>query len=319
MRCPPEAIRAHLADRFRIVHLPDTLRVERVDSANAGQLADYALAHGPEHDESYLPGRDFDLSVDFPAYLLLREAQTVGAVVLMRSPRYLSVGRGRFSVFHSVEPSPETYAALLDAARLHFEGLRAVYLFIPQDRHPVASILSRLGFHIERYSHVLENRETTPPPEARFPGGYEVRPLVGSDAAGIAQFVRCLNDSFSELAGHTDFTARDIRAWFDHEHYLEGGICLLLHGAQPVGTLCVMREHETRAAAEVLAFGILKAHRRKGLGRALLCYARKFALQQGLHSVILSVNAENDRALGLYEGEGFQPIETTVCYALDCA
>jgi mycothiol synthase len=305
--------------RFRIVHLPDDLRVERVDGANAGQLVDYALSHGPEHDESHLPGRDFALSADFPAYLLLRDAETVGAVVLMRSPRYLTAGRGRFSVLHSIEPSREAYAALLDAVRPHFEGLRAVYLFIPEDRRQVTSILSRLGFHIERFSYVLENRETSPPPDVRFPDGYEVHPLVASDAAGIAHFARCLNESFDELAGHTDSTPQDIRAWFDHDHYLEGGICLLLHRAQPVGTLCVMREHETRAAAEVLAFGILRPERRKGLGRALLRYARRFAWQQGLHPVILSVNAENDRALGLYQAEGFRPIETTVCYALDCA
>ena len=296
-----------------------TLRTERVVQSNAARLVEYSLAHGPEHDESYLPGRDFALSPEFPAYLLWRDRALVGAVVLMRSPRYQTARRGRFSVFHSIEPSREAYAALLDAAQPHFEGFQAVYLFIPEDRCQVTSVLSGLGFRIERFSYVLENRETSPPPEVHFPDGYEVHPLVASDVAGIAQFARCLNESFSELAGHTDSTAQDIRAWFDHEHYLEGGICLLLHREQPVGTLCVMREHETRAAAEVLAFGILGPQRRKGLGRTLLRYARRFSRQQGLHPVILSVNAENDRALGLYEGEGFRPIETTVCYALDCA
>ena len=59
--------------------------------------------------------------------------------------------------------------------------------------------------------------------------------------------------------------------------------------------------------------------RGRGLGRALLRYACAFAAGRGLDPVVLSVNAENDTALGLYQAEGFAVAEAVVCYALDCA
>jgi mycothiol synthase len=294
------------------------LTTEPVRPDASAPFLSYCLAHGPEHDESHLPGRDFHLSADFPAYLLREEQEIVGAAVLMRSPRYLRTGKGRLSVFHSVLGSREAYAGLLEALRPHFAGLRSIHLFIPEDRSHVTSILSDLGFRIERYSYVLENPGLAPC-EGDFPGGYDALPLTAGDPAGTGQFARCLNDTFSELAGHADLTAKDIRAWFDDPCYLEGGICLLRHEGQPIGTVCVMRESETRRAAEVLAFGIVRPERGNGLGRKLLRYAWTIAHRHGLRPVMLSVNAENETALGLYRSEGFVLVETIVCYALELA
>jgi mycothiol synthase len=294
------------------------LRLERITEAVDSRLVRYCARHGGEHDASYLPGRDFTLSAEYPAYLLWQDEAAVGAVVLMRTERYLSLLRGRFSIFHSVLGTREAYAALLGAIRPHFAGLRRVYLFIPEQKRDTAAILAQLDFRVERYSFVLENRGARVA-EVRFPDGYTVHPLDPSDRAGLSQFAGCLNETFTELAGHTDSSADDIRAWFDDEGYLEGGICLLMRDGEPVGTICVMRESENREAGEVGAFGIVDRHRGMGLGRSLLRYACSYAAGKGLNPVILSVNAENGTALGLYKSEGFVLTETVVCYALDCA
>lgn len=293
------------------------MRLERITGAGDARLVRYCAEHGAEHDASYLPGRDFSISPEYPAYLLWQDEAAVGAVVLMRTERYLSVRRGRFSIFHSVPGTREAYAALLGAIRPHFAGLRSVYLFIPEQKHDTAAILAQLDFRIERYSFVLENRGAGVA-EARFPDGYTIHPLDPSDRAGLSQFASCLNDTFSELAGHIDSSADDIRAWFDDEGYVEGGICLLMRDQEPVGTFYVMRESENREAGEVGAFGILDRYRGMGLGRSLLRHACSFAAVKGLNPVILSVNAENETALGLYKSEGFVLTETVVCYALDC-
>jgi hypothetical protein len=107
------------------------LKSTKVNSVDAPRLVRYFEDHGREHDESFLPGREFNLSPEYPSYLLWRDGEVVRAVVLMRTPRCRRVHKGRFSVFHTMLNSRESYAALLEAARPHFHGLRSVYLFLP--------------------------------------------------------------------------------------------------------------------------------------------------------------------------------------------
>jgi len=294
------------------------LSIERVDDANARRLVQYGAEHGSEHDDSYLPGADFFPSPAEPAYLLLNDRQVVGAVALMRFPRYLSVGKGRFAIFHSVLNSEEAYSRLFEAIRPHVQGLRSVYLFIPEAKRDTAAFLTHLGFHLERYSYVLLNPQPSKH-EVRFPEGFVVDPLTPAHSEGIDQFARCLNESFADLAGHTELTPGDVRLWFEDPAYLEDGICLLRNSGQAVGTLCITREYGNRHTAEVSGLGITSPLRGRGLGRMLLRYAGAFALNRGFHSVILSVNAENESALGLYKSEGYVLTDTVVCYALDTA
>jgi mycothiol synthase len=290
------------------------MNLERVASAGDMRLIRYCAQHGPEHDASFLPGRDFDISPETPAFLLWKDGTVVGAVILMRTARYVTAGKGRFSIFHSVLGTREAYAELLGAIRPHLRDLRSVYLFIPEVKQDTSAILAQLGFHVERYSFVLEKHGAVAE-EVGFPDGYAVHSLDPSDRVGLSGFAACLNESFKELAGHTDSSAGDIRAWFDDESYVNGGIILLARDGEPAGTVYVMRDSENPEAGEVGAFGIAGAHRGVGLGRSLLRYACSFAAGKGLDPVILSVNAENETALSLYRSEGFVLTETIICYA----
>lgn len=294
------------------------MTIEKVTHLNELLLNRYAIANGPEHDDSFLPGRDFGLTPDHPAYLLMDEQGVAGAAVLMRTKRYVDAGKGRLAILHSVLNTPEAYAMLLDALRPHFHGLGRVYLFVPEEKTETAAILTGLGFQIERYSFVLQ-KEDAEVAEAVFPEGYAIRHLAAADSQGIADFARCVNLAFRELAGHTESVPEDIRAWFDEAFYLEGGICLLTHNGEAIGTVCIGRETETPGAGEILALGLVPEQRGRGLGRAILRYATAYALQHRLTPVILSVNAENDTAVRLYQSEGFELIQSVVCYALDCA
>ena len=294
------------------------MTIEKVTQTNELLLNRYAIARGAEHDDSFLPGRDFGLTPDHPAYLLMDDQGVAGAAVLIRTKRYVEAGKGRLAILHSVLNTPEAYAMLLDALRPHFYGLGRVYLFLPQEKTATAAILAGLGFQIERYSFVLQ-REDGEVAEPAFPEGYAVRHLTRGDSQGIADFADCVNLAFRELAGHTESAPEDIRAWFDEAFYLDGGICLLTHNGEPVGTVCIGRETETPGAAEISALGLIPAQRGRGLGRAILRYATSFALQHRLTPVILSVNAENDKAVRLYESEGFVLVQSMVCYALACA
>ena len=292
-----------------------TADIIRVDKDNQGQLYDYCSKFAIEHDSSYVPGRDFDLSEEHPSYLLLENGQVIGAVSLMRTKRFLSVNKGRFSIFHANNGDQAVYKKLLEAIRPHMDDLQNVFMFIPEINEVSAGILSELGFEIERYSFILERSEPALS-EPVFPGGFTVHPLDPTDQEGISQFAACLNEEFKELAGHTPSTAEDIHTWFEDQGHIEGGMCLLKKEQDPVGTISMMRDLDDMDAGEILAFGILEKYRGLNLGRNLLRYGINYLIGKGLKPIILSVNGENHGAINLYEKEGFNLTESVVCYVL---
>jgi mycothiol synthase len=287
----------------------------RVDKDNQRQLYDYCSKYAIEHDSSNVSGRDFELSEEHPSYLLIDDGQVIGAVSLMRTKRFLSVGKGRFSIFHANNGDPVAYKKLLQAIHPHMDDLQNVFMFIPEKNKVSAGILRDLGFEIERYSFILERSEPALS-EPVFPEGFTIHPLDPVDQEGISQFATCLNEEFKELAGHTSSTAEDIQTWFEAQSHIEGGMCLLKKEQDPVGTISMMRDLDNMDAGEILAFGILEKYRGLDLGRNLLRYGINFLIEKGLKPIILSVNGENHGAINLYEKEGFNLTESVVCYAL---
>ena len=287
----------------------------RVDKDNQGQLYDYCSKYAIEHDSSNVPGRDFDLSEEHPSYLLMENDQVVGAVSPMRTKRFLSVGKGRFSIFHANNGDQAVYKKLLEAILPHMDDLQNVFMFIPEKNEGSAGILNELGFEIERYSFILERSEPALA-EPVFPEGFAVYPLDPTDQEGMSQFAACINEEFKELAGHTPFKAEDIQTWFEDQSYIEDGICLLKKGQEAVGSISLMRDLDDKDAGEILALGILEKYRGLDLGRNLLRYGINFLIEKDLKPIILSVNGENHGAINLYEKEGFNLTESVVCYAL---
>ena len=292
------------------------IEIIRVTEDLRPQFEAYCLKYGAEHDSSYLPGRDVTLSEEHPSYMALEDGEMIGAVSLMRTENFLSVGKGRFSIFHTKTGLPGIYQDLLSAIWPHVQDLQFIYLFIPETKADMAKVLEMLGFAVERYSFILERGGLTLP-EPIFPEGMEVIPLGPDDGDGIKQFVDCINEEFKELAGHTRSTVEYMRTWFDDEGYIKNGICLLKMGQEPIGTIAMMHDMDEITAGEIMAFGILKKYRGKELGRKLFRYGFNFLINEGLTPVYLSVNGENRGAIRLYESEGFQITDSVVCYSMN--
>ena len=60
--------------------------------------------------------------------------------------------------------------------------------------------------------------------------------------------------------------------------------------------------------AEILTLAVAPAHRRAGLGRALLEAAAELAAAASAQSMYLEVAADNDPAIALYESAAFEPV-----------
>lgn len=72
---------------------------------------------------------------------------------------------------------------------------------------------------------------------------------------------------------------------------------------QPVAYVVTALE---RDALWIVQMGVVPAHRRRGLGQALLERARRGAVDAGAAGLMLSVNADNPEARALYDAFGFR-------------
>jgi mycothiol synthase len=292
------------------------LRVEQVRRDNLAQFIRYVTAHGSEHDDSYLPGAGYTPSPEHPGYVALQDGEVIGAASLMRTPQYLQARRGRFSVFHAIDPSLRAYSLLFNAIRRHFDGLDSVYLFLPEACKAAAEAVLQIGFTVERHSYVMKIDHANPTGLV-VPEGLTLRTIRPGDEACFRLYADAINANFAELAGHLPMHPELLRDWMEEDTCLEDGIALLLQGSRAVGTVGVMRDSEDRRAGEISALSVAKDHRHRGLGRMLLRHAVCFATWRGLRPVFLSLNAENDTALRLYQSEGFVVTDTMVCFSRD--
>jgi mycothiol synthase len=293
------------------------LLIERVEACNSQEFIGYSQQYGAEHDDSYLPPPDFEPSPEQPSFLLVRDGEPLGAVGLLRWERFLSLHKARFSIFHSRLDSPEAYSMLFKAIRPHLKGLKSAYLFIPEDRKRVASILENLGFEIERYSFTLIDHRPRSRP-LRLPPGAEIIALHAGDTQHMQTLADCLNENFQHLAGHTQSTVETISDWYQDELYLPGGVRMLFVDTKAAGTLGVTRDSSDPSTAEISALSVSPGLRRRGWGRILLRDGVNFAVECGFKRVSLSVNAENRKAIKLYRSEGFDLDQTFVCYRYRC-
>jgi RimJ/RimL family protein N-acetyltransferase len=81
--------------------------------------------------------------------------------------------------------------------------------------------------------------------------------------------------------------------------------------AEAAGGLCgyvelTPGEFRRNRTTAYLVIGVLASASGKGLGGALLRAAREWASGRGLHRIELTVMAHNERALALYQREGYQ-------------
>lgn len=271
---------------------------------------------GVEHDDSDLPIKDFTADENNPTYILLDDLdKIVGVASLMLTTEFRSAKKARFRVFHSILNETEAYKIMLDEIIKHTNGIDFLYMFIPEERETTAKILNKLDFKISRYSFYMErNLKEYIKPD--FPEGFELRTF----RKGIDETAWCniINECFAALAGHTDSTPETIAQMDQDEEYIEGGMMMLWKKEEPVGTICVSNdEEENGRVAFIGCVSISPKFRGMGLGKNLIRAAIEFGKDNGLENAALSVNGENQNAVKLYLGEGFEKKISMVCHNLD--
>jgi RimJ/RimL family protein N-acetyltransferase len=142
-------------------------------------------------------------------------------------------------------------------------------------------------------------------------GGYRIRRAEPGDAAQLVELGRAVG---SEPGGWL-ITTDDWRSASDERRYLralrryEHAAVFVAEadGGEIVGRLSLARDQHP-ASAHVADLGLMVAasHRRRGIGRALLREATRWAHERGVTKLELHVFPHNEAAIALYEQFGFE-------------
>ena len=196
-----------------------------------------------------------------------------------------------------------------------------VYLETSADQRQkdVAELYAAFGLQPVRYFFVMVYDAPEIPDEPQYPSGYSARGFTADQDEEITWQV--LNTAFEDHWGHVSFP---FESWL---HWIESGLFdpdLVFLGLSPTGDLvgeclCLIdAEQNKRRGREdgwIDSLGVLRGHRGRGLGRALLLGGMRALRRVGCTHLKLGVDADNPTgALGLYRSAGFQESKTGVTF-----
>lgn len=201
------------------------------------------------------------------------------------------------------EPADEVLARRLLRAALERlpAGVRRISNFVDAAFGAGVAAHRALGFTTARAVHIMRaERAVAVPP----PAGVSIarhRPEAGLDGDSMARLTALHDAAFPDT--HTamaDIVGRDPA---------RDGLWLARHGGRVMGYVCARRPPELpQGSVEYVA--VAPDARGRGVGRALLSSAVAWLFGIGVPEVFLTVDAGNERALGVYRAAGFARIRT---------
>ncbi len=149
-------------------------------------------------------------------------------------------------------------------------------------------------------------------PKPAFPAGVVVRTF--GDWLPLPRFVTLLNATFADHPGAGSWTLAQIEHGHARPDFDPSTITLVSPADRPDDPIAFARvalgppeEGHQAPVGEVRLVGVLTEWRGRGLGRELLRFGVAQLRARGTGRIKLSVEGENELALGLYRRTGFEP------------
>jgi len=293
------------------------MNIIRLPEERINEFRDYFNKYSHQQDESYPVPDDYTLREDEIVYLLIDDEEKItGAAGLMLHTEYIEAAEARFRIFHCIEPVTAYYKQLLEAIITDIRSknikLKSLYAFVESKYKVIADIWEEIGFENRRFTWILQ-RSVEGSADPAFPEGYEM--LTFRDGIDEHAWCSIINEAFEHTLGHVRMYPEKIIEWKKEPSYIDGGMKLLWHEGKPIATVALLKEeNDGENVVFIEAVGVLNSYQRKGLGRNILRYAIRYAKEFGVKRVMLSVNAENEKAAELYFNEGFTKEALYICY-----
>jgi GNAT superfamily N-acetyltransferase len=184
------------------------------------------------------------------------------------------------------------------------------------------SAVKEFGFK-EIWHEYIMVMKTPDIPSPEPPKGLEFEEflLEKSTDRQLADYMNTVNSAFSEDKMFTPATMESIKKWKESTVDVNR-INLAKKNENIIGECLSIVEVEYNKEHNVNtgwigAFGVLKEHRRKGVGKALLVNGIEWLQDQGMDTFYLCVAVKNPKALNLYKSVGFETEQEGITYCLE--
>ena len=172
-------------------------------------------------------------------------------------------------------------------------------------------LFESFGMKLIRHSFRMKIDFAGQPPDPVWANGITVRDCNGSDE-DIQTLTHVNNEAFRDHFGYIEQPFEDqlarVSNWLKNDEKVADPSLwfLAMDGDQPIGlALCAVSDSEDRELGHVNSLGVLRSHRRRGIGLALLQHAFGEYYRRGYKGATLGVDAENlTGALQLYQKAG---------------
>jgi mycothiol synthase len=198
-------------------------------------------------------------------------------------------------------------------------GLPFLRLWVP--RRPDAEAFARaagLRYHSSLWRLVLDHAADEVPPA--FGPDVVVRWLIPGD--DDAAFVELVNEIFLDHPFPLVLDLERIRRVHARRDFDPSSILLVAPASDPGALVGFCRvgtypDDDGRLVGEVKLLGVRRSWRGRGLARQLVRWGIEACRERGVERTYLAVEGENDRAVGLYESEGFRRLVEWPHWAAD--
>jgi ribosomal protein S18 acetylase RimI-like enzyme len=239
--------------------------------------------------------------VDFEKEVIVAEGSD-GSIV-----GYGDVGESGDSIWLDIRAlDPQPQQALLEAlepiAHERKPGARLLG-FVTEKDADLRRVYEEHGYQVIRHSYRMEIELGDRPEIASETGGFSIRTMREGEEE---QVYEVHEQSFEDAWMHTREPFEQWRHWFVKDPSFDPSLWFLAEAdGELVGVaICNTRGHDS-GLGWVRILGVLRSHRRRGIGEALLRHAFAEFERRGFERVGLGVDAESPTgAVALYERAG---------------
>lgn len=199
----------------------------------------------------------------------------------------------------------------LEVAGVAGGGHVHLWVFQPTEIHD--SMAHRLG--MQKGRDLFQMRRALPSADQpKFPTDVEVRPFEpGVDEAA---WLEVNNASFRGHPEQGTWDEATLKRRMDETWFDPKGLIMAFQNGQLRGS-CWTKVHATKNVGEIYVIGVSPDYEGRGLGKALVLAGMEHLSKAGLGEIMLYVDSDNDRAVGLYEHLGFHVNHVDRAYVID--
>lgn len=209
-----------------------------------------------------------------------------------------------------VEPQRALVEALEHVAGEKKPGCR-LFGYVTEGDTGLRFTFEEAGYEVVRHSYRMEIHVRDLPADPGPPAGVVIRPMLEGEEG---QFYEVHEQSFEDAWLHTREPFEQWQHWFLKDPSFDPTLWFAAESdGEIVGAaICNVRESEP-GLGWVRILGVLRSHRRRGIGEALLRHVFAEFASRGYERVGLGVDAESPTgAVALYERAGMHVARTSV-------